>query len=427
VASTVLAGAALYGWQLYRVSQNNQEIHVQAITEAYAAQLAPSTLTGRIDEVQDFLDQLVLHDNVVLLSVVNADNRQLAIRGSDSLLDRMIGDLEKMPTAGEPIRWRLSGDPDRMVPELVLASVPVIPSGARVAIGRVHCAARTPGPATASIQDVWAFFSALLLIASTGMTLGVLWFKKSTVWPLRELARRSAARIAESISDERDDEIGEVARVMAELRQSLEDSRQRMTHLESTMRDQVSAETSSIMRQLQRVERKSWTDPLTRLGNRRLFDDKFEEIFLAQQNAGLDLSVVMLDVDYFKTLNDTLGHKAGDDLLTFAGELLKQCLRDDDLAIRLGGDEFLLVLPSASATDAHRVAQRTILMFAQQSRLLEVDPKPTMSGGVASLTQHHPATPQALLELADEALYKAKRAGKGQVAVYSGRQVPALV
>jgi len=427
VASTLLGTGALYGWQLYRAGQHGRERRAQAIAETYAAQLAPSMMTGRRDEIQGYLDKVTLHKTVVLLGAIDTSNRTMAIHGSETLLRRYAEPSNTSRVGTEPICWRVEGDPERMVPELILASVPVIPSGSSIPIGRVLCAARVIGGATASIQEVSTFFAALVLIATTGMVLGVFWFKRSTVQPLRDLARKSASRIAETVSAERNDEIGEVARVMADLRKSLKQSRERMIRLERTIQDQVSSETQSIMRELQRVERRSWTDPLTRLGNRQMFDDKFEEIFHAQSTARLDLCVVMLDVDYFKTLNDTLGHKAGDDLLTFVGELLKQCLREDDLAIRLGGDEFLLVLPSISAADAQRVAQRTILMFAQQSKLLNVEPKPTMSGGIASLMRHRPTTPQKLLDMADAALYKAKKAGKSQVAIHSTRRVPATV
>jgi len=132
----------------------------------------------------------------------------------------------------------------------------------------------------------------------------------------------------------------------------------------------------------------------------------------------------MLDIDYFKTLNDTLGHRAGDHLLEFTGDLLRQCLRPQDLAVRYGGDEFVLILPAVTAKDARTIAERTVRLFAQQARLLEVNPKPSMSGGVASLWQHEPETPEGLLAIADEALYLSKRSGKSCVHIY-GQHEPA--
>jgi diguanylate cyclase (GGDEF)-like protein len=160
-----------------------------------------------------------------------------------------------------------------------------------------------------------------------------------------------------------------------------------------------------------------------------MFEDRFEPIFKAQAEAGLDLSVVMIDVDNFKLLNDTLGHKAGDELLKFIGELLKSGLRQGDVAVRYGGDEFVLILPSARAEDAERVAQRTIAMFGQQAKLIEVERKPSMSAGVASLHKHRAPTAEGLWRMADEALYESKRSGKAQVRVYdptqhTNRQLP---
>ena len=135
----------------------------------------------------------------------------------------------------------------------------------------------------------------------------------------------------------------------------------------------------------------------------------------------------MLDVDNFKILNDTLGHKAGDELLWFIGELLQQCVRVEDLAIRLGGDEFALLLPGASARNAKTIADRMSRLFAQRAALLDVDPKPAISVGVASLLEHRPDSPEDLIQMADLALYSAKRGGKSQVVIYTCKPEPATV
>jgi diguanylate cyclase (GGDEF)-like protein len=101
--------------------------------------------------------------------------------------------------------------------------------------------------------------------------------------------------------------------------------------------------------------------------------------------------------------------------LSFTGELLKQSVREHDLAIRYGGDEFVLILPSVATGDAMRVAERAVLLFNQQARLLSTDVRAGLSAGVASLAEHKPGGADELLELADAALYEAKRAGKGCV------------
>jgi diguanylate cyclase (GGDEF)-like protein len=120
----------------------------------------------------------------------------------------------------------------------------------------------------------------------------------------------------------------------------------------------------------------------------------------------------MIDLDHFKKVNDTLGHAAGDTLLQFVGQLLRECLRENDFAIRYGGDEFLLILPGVSVDNALRLIRRIMAMFAQRAKMIApIDPPPTMSAGVASIRHSQPATPGDLLEAADEALYGAKHRG----------------
>jgi diguanylate cyclase (GGDEF)-like protein len=149
-------------------------------------------------------------------------------------------------------------------------------------------------------------------------------------------------------------------------------------------------------------------------------------VFAQVREAGDDLALIMIDVDYFKSLNDTLGHRAGDEVIRFVGELLRQCVREEDLAIRYGGDEFLLVLPGLNAAMATKVADRIVKLFGQQARLLAVEPKPGMSAGVASLKEHRPGNPPAFLQMADQALYQAKKLGKARVCVYRAGAMPVL-
>src|SRR5262249_7950422 len=136
------------------------------------------------------------------------------------------------------------------------------------------------------------------------------------------------------------------------------------------------------------------------------------------RDAGQDLSVVMLDVDHFKQLNDKLGHQCGDDLLKFTAELLRGALRTNDLAVRYGGDEFVLVLPSVSVIDAGAIARRVVALFNQRARFLPVVKQtPPLSAGIASLCSHSPATADELLAQADQALYDAKAQGRNAVCV----------
>ncbi len=272
-------------------------------------------------------------------------------------------------------------------------------------------------------RDLWYTAGLLLLVGLAGMLLGVWVLTRHLLVPLRTMSDQvdqaaQSGQVFAPLPIDRPDEIGRLARAFRTFQGTLAEWKQRATRLERTVDRRVSEETRRIHEELSRVERKAWTDPLTGLANRRLFDEKIAGLVDAERRRGRDVSMVMMDVDHFKHVNDTLGHAAGDDLLRFTAELLRQCLRGNDLAIRMGGDEFILVLPATSALDAAAVAQRTIRLFNQRTSLMRLTPRPSVSAGVASLAQTGAATAVDLARCADEALYQAKRRGKNQVAVY---------
>lgn len=199
-------------------------------------------------------------------------------------------------------------------------------------------------------------------------------------------------------------------------------SRDLARKLERRMQAQIAKETRRIARDLKRVQRDAWRDALTGLSNRRFLDEKFPAIFAAQGGVQGDLAVIMFDLDHFKPLNDRLGHAAGDRVLTFAGELLQQCTRSEDIAVRHGGDEFLLILPGCSAADAQRLAQRIIALFSQRTKVMfDIQPSPSMTAGVSSLKHHRPQSASDLIRLADLALYRAKEDGRRRVAIHGPR------
>ena len=156
-------------------------------------------------------------------------------------------------------------------------------------------------------------------------------------------------------------------------------------------------------------------DPLTTLGNRRQLNEVLEaELGKAAQSGG-QISCIMADIDHFKQFNDELGHDAGDAVLMAVSEVLKRSVRDGDLAFRFGGEEFLLLLPGMSASDAIVRAEKiradiSSLKVPHQGR--ELGPV-TISLGVA--TAHTPSEHTNLVQVADAALLRAKRQGRDRV------------
>lgn len=173
---------------------------------------------------------------------------------------------------------------------------------------------------------------------------------------------------------------------------------------------------------VQRLETAAATDDLTGLANRRAVYRALDRAMADAQRQGHDLSCVMIDLDGFKQLNDRAGHPVGDEMLKTAAKVLEANCRRSDLAGRLGGDEMVLVLPTASLGVAMHVAKRVLDEFSAVVELFmkkhDNAPRVTMSVGVASLRHSKPADPDALVAQADHALYRAKQAGKARIVSY---------
>ncbi len=196
-------------------------------------------------------------------------------------------------------------------------------------------------------------------------------------------------------------------------------------------------ERKRLMREREHLSEASNTDPLTGLLNRRAFDEHFAQEIARAERYHSALSLVVLDLDHFKEVNDGQGHAAGDALLRAVGVLLRSELRTADRAVRLGGDEFALLLPGTSKTDAWAVAEKVRAGIRGMAAVVAEDESPaprepssgphharrevgaTCSVGVASFGETHVTTAQ-MLEAADEALYAAKRAGRDRVELAAG-------
>jgi diguanylate cyclase len=171
-----------------------------------------------------------------------------------------------------------------------------------------------------------------------------------------------------------------------------------------------------------KLEEISLKDPLTGLHNVRYFHEKMnlccEESF---KDSSKPFSLVLIDIDYFKHVNDTYGHQAGDlILIQLAGILNKQC-RATDIVSRNGGEEFSVLLPSCNKDQAYTLAER--IRGAVESSQFSISPTEhitiTISAGISSYN-NQAATTDMLFKLADDALYSAKRAGRNQVCVAPG-------
>lgn len=420
VVSALTGAAALSTRQGCEHGRQAELPRAAAMAEVYAAQLAPAAARSRAELAVAVADAN-WHSASRLLGVLDRDGAAVAVRGDRGLLEKYLERvLVSGGTVGLPVTQFVEGNAALCVPDTVLAGVPLVIPGKGEAVGTVVYAVRALKSGSGGAARYWWSVAALLVASGLGAFLGACLLWHSVLEPLRatvRLARRADRPVAWT-TRRTFDEIVAIGGLVGELQQNLDQHRAQLAHLEADIERRVQTETEKMSRQLRQVERKVWLDPLTKLGNRRMLEERFEDVLAGQRRAGQGLSLVMIDVDNFKALNDTMGHKAGDELLAFIGELLRQSVRDCDLAIRYGGDEFLLILPCTAMAEAAAVAERLVRLFGQRAQLYAFDPKPSLSAGVASLLEHGPVNTADFLQMADQALYRAKHMGKSCVFTY---------
>ncbi len=166
----------------------------------------------------------------------------------------------------------------------------------------------------------------------------------------------------------------------------------------------------------QMLQEQATTDPLTRLKNRRAFAELGLRHFALAQRHDIELSVIVLDIDHFKKINDTYGHPAGDQVLMSVANVLTSKTRASDLPARLGGEEFGILLPNTKRSGAALLADRIRVAIQQsQFQLGEHAITVTASAGVAAYGLDGEESLERLLEVADRRLYLAKQRGRNRV------------
>ncbi len=165
-------------------------------------------------------------------------------------------------------------------------------------------------------------------------------------------------------------------------------------------------------------------DPLTGMLNRKALRNRFEELRQQSEVSGAPIGVVMIDIDHFKRVNDTVGHAVGDAVLRDVAFLIRRDLRAFELAYRFGGEEFLILLPGADADEALTLAEgvREAIAAATFAGGIEI----TVSCGVSATKQDQVPTLAGLFESADSALYSAKRGGRNRSSVSSSASAVAV-
>ncbi len=212
---------------------------------------------------------------------------------------------------------------------------------------------------------------------------------------------------------------GAASGVLEPLAAGINDMAERIAFTQEDLRHKVVLATEELRQQKEAAERAARVDALTGVANRRAFDEIAEHEVQRALRYGMPVSLIMIDLDHFKTINDSYGHQTGDAVLVSFARTITQAVREVDVVGRWGGEEFLVLLPGTAAAEAMRAAERMRAALAEchlhlQGRRIHF----TASFGVA---EFNPAelSLYSLLDRLDGALYRAKAAGRDRVELAS--------
>ena len=379
--------------------------NLQAL-ELLALAVAPAVAEGRHHRAQAVLDSVAnfpeRFPDVRALEVIDLRGRVLA-----DLDPRRFGEPSALPASFEaPAQAvdRPSGDLELSVP--VRLAHPIGLLRARLTEGRLR------GELRRRQRDAALFVAATMAVI--GAALYIL-HRRVLGGPIDDLAHAAselrAGHMSARATERGHDELGQLARVFNQMASHLEGYTE---GLEAAVR----ARTSELQTANRRLEELATTDALTFLANRRHFEEGAQRAVEHAHRSGRPLSLLVADVDRFKSFNDRFGHAVGDVVLRHVADVLRREARAMDLVARIGGEEFVVLMPDTDAAAAAGVAERmrAALAEATAADVPEQAGRVTASFGVATLggaseRLHH------LLTAADDALYSAKREGRNRVSL----------
>jgi diguanylate cyclase (GGDEF)-like protein len=221
-------------------------------------------------------------------------------------------------------------------------------------------------------------------------------------------------------------EIGKLARMFKSMSGSLQQYRNEMQRLNHSLEDQVKIRTRALQQAKDKAEKEATIDSLTQIPNRHSFYNRAKSILQQADHTGAPLCFLMLDIDFFKVINDSYGHPQGDQVLIACSRTIENAIRDKDLLGRLGGEEFAVVLPATTAEEARVIAERIRTSIAE---LRFFTPQgghefsTTISIGISCANETIYAY-ELLYKHADLALYQAKQTGRNRVICYNSQWQP---
>ncbi len=393
-----------------RAAQQESADEARLLARTLAASFAVPLARGQHELLQRQIDQMAelpeRYPDVVRVAVIDQTGRIVA--HTDPV---RFGELYDAGLPGdESVLSELQGE--RMV------TVVRTPVETVVRFGTLEVALSVSGPVEAARHSRRRIFAALgaSMLVLLAVLLGSL--HRLVVEPMRRLAKAVASYTSAQPS------LGLAATGPAEVQTLIEAFDQMAARLHDG-RAQLERQVEERTRELktaydrltlanQQLKEMATTDALTGLANRRAFTERLSVEVDRVKRTGKPLSLVFVDLDHFKRLNDTLGHLEGDAALMQVAGILGEGRRGADLVARYGGEEFAVLLPDTAHAEALLVAER----LRRAAEAAGLPAKCTLSAGVATLPEHA-ATGIALIDRADEALYAAKNAGRNRVMSYA--------
>ncbi len=398
-------------------SQKDQTIsHIKAQSEMlgnFISSIVPySLLSYDFDALNDYMAEVSQGQDIVYAVILSRDNRALTrhLDRRDPYIVKHLEDVSEidLPALIEQLRQE---------PDIIHQSFPIIYENKVLANFNI-------GISQQRVEELLRkklynqILAGVLLTLLLGGLIYIL-FRIYAVLPIRQLTQ-GARRIADGQLDKElnvrhRDELGKLSRVfnqmMSRLKQTISEKDQALQtiqDLNQSLEKRVAERTSELEQVNQKLEQLALNDSLTNLPNRFSIQDRLiQSIAEAKRNA-TSFAVIMLDLDRFKEINDTLGHDCGDQLLIEVGYRLREILRPSDTVGRLGGDEFAILLAETDEMGAKIVARKVQQVLEPSFYLSEMAFTIAGSIGIAIYPKHG-NTASSLLKSADVAMYQAKQ------------------
>jgi two-component system, cell cycle response regulator len=214
----------------------------------------------------------------------------------------------------------------------------------------------------------------------------------------------------EEFSKFRAGSLGELSAEVKSLLHDLRQQRQAVLDLQDEVRQRIAHRETVLERGMTALRNQVVRDSLTGLYNRRMFDQLLPQLISQCQTDHKPLTLLMMDVDHFKKLNDTLGHAIGDEMLKSVGQIIQSTIREGDFGCRYGGDEFVVILPGCEIAASKRVSDRLESLVYSLSVTYKIPNRPRLSIGACCVDELKEPNAANLLKIADERLYKIKQA-----------------